>query len=117
MAKDLTTFAIDRQNILNNPMALPKIQDALNMKFYEFQGRYVITKQMVAAYYDVKERTIERILKVNEVEIRNNGYSVLKGEELKDFRSRYVGDIDVGIKTVNLRIFDSWNFCICLDKW
>lgn len=29
MAKDLTTSAIDRQNILNNPMALPVIQESL----------------------------------------------------------------------------------------
>lgn len=91
-------------------MALPKIQESLDMKFYEFQGRYFITKQMVADYYDVEERTIEWILKVNEVEIRNNGYSVLNGEELKDFMSRYVGDIDVTHKVVNLGIFDFRSF-------
>ncbi len=102
MTKDLTTSAIDRQNILNNPMALPKIQEALDVKFYEFHGRYVVTKQMVAEYYDVEERTIERIIKANEEEIRNNGYNVLKGEELKEFRSRYVGDINVAHKAVNL---------------
>ena len=110
MAKDLTTSAIDRQNILNNPMALPKIQEALDVKFYEFKGRYVVTKQMVAEYYDVEERTIERILKANEEEIRNNGYNVLKGEELKEFRSRYVGDIDVAHKAVNLGVFDFRSF-------
>lgn len=110
MAKDLTTSAIDRQNILNNPMALPKIQEALDVKFYEYQGRYVITKQMVADYYNVEERTIERILKANEEEIRHNGYSVLKGEELKEFRSRYVGDIDVAHKAVNLGVFDFRSF-------
>lgn len=110
MAKDLTTSAIDRQNILNNPMALPKIQEALDVKFYEFHGRYVVTKQMVAEYYDVEERTIERILKANEEEIRNNGYNVLKGEELKEFRSRYVGDIDVAHKAVNLGVFDFRSF-------
>lgn len=110
MAKDLTTSAIDRQNILNNPMALPKIQEALDVKFLEFKGRYVVTKQMVAEYYDVEERTIERILKANEEEIRNNGYNVLKGEELKEFRSRYVGDIDVAHKAVNLGVFDFRSF-------
>lgn len=110
MAKDLTTSVIDRQNILNNPMALPKIQKALDVKFYEFHGRYVVTKQMVAEYYDVEERTIERLLKANEEEIRNNGYNVLKGEELKEFRSRYVGDIDVAHKAVNLGVFDFRSF-------
>lgn len=91
-------------------MALPKIQEALDVKFYEFHGRYVVTKQMVADYYDVEERTIERILKANEEEIRNNGYNVLKGEELKEFRSRYVGDIDVAHKAVNLGVFDFRSF-------
>ena len=32
MAKDLTTSAIERQNILNNPVALPRIQEALGVK-------------------------------------------------------------------------------------
>ena len=63
MAKDLTTSAIDRQNILNNPLALPKIQEALKIKPLEFKGRLVLTKQMVAEYYGVDERTIERCLK------------------------------------------------------
>ena len=45
MAKDLTTSAIERQNILNNPVALPRIQEALGVKALEFEGRYVLTKQ------------------------------------------------------------------------
>ena len=32
MAKDLTTSAIDRQNVLNNNVALPRIQEALDVK-------------------------------------------------------------------------------------
>ena len=37
MAKDLTTSAIDRQNVLNSNMALPKIQEALDVKLLEFE--------------------------------------------------------------------------------
>ena len=69
MAKDLTTSAIERQNILNNNVALPKIQEALDVKLLEFEGRYVQTKQMVAGYYGVDERTIERLLISNEDEL------------------------------------------------
>ena len=29
MAKDLTTSAIERQNVLNNNLAIPRIQEAL----------------------------------------------------------------------------------------
>lgn len=32
MAKDLTTSKLDRQNILNNDMALREIQKAVNIK-------------------------------------------------------------------------------------
>lgn len=110
MAKDLTTSAIDRKNILNNPMALPKIQEALEIKFLEFHGRYVATKQMVAEFYEVDERTIERILQSNEDEIKNNGYSICKGNDLKEFKSQYVGDIDVAHKTVSLGLFDFRSF-------
>ena len=50
MAKDLTTSAIERQNILNNTVAMPRIQEDLGVKALEFEGRYVLTKQMVADY-------------------------------------------------------------------
>ena len=66
MAKDLTTSAIERQNILNNTVAMPRIQEDLGVKALEFEGRYVLTKQMVADYYGVDERTIERYLAANE---------------------------------------------------
>lgn len=74
MTKDLTTSEISRQNILNNPVALPKIQEALEIKPLEFEGRYVLTKQMVADYYGVDERMIERFLAANEDELTRNGY-------------------------------------------
>ena len=38
MAKDLTTSAIERQNVLNNTVALPRIQAALGIEALEFQG-------------------------------------------------------------------------------
>ena len=50
IAKDLTTSAIERQNVLNNTVALPKNQEALDVKLLEFDGHYVLTKQMVADY-------------------------------------------------------------------
>lgn len=48
MAKELTTSAIDRQNKLNNTVALPRIQEELGVRALEFERRYVLTKQMVA---------------------------------------------------------------------
>ena len=44
------------------------------MKLLVFEGRYVLTKQMVADYYGVDERTIERLLISNEEELKHNDY-------------------------------------------
>lgn len=110
MAKDLTTSAIDRQNILNNPMALPKIQEALGIKFLEFQGKYVVTKQFAADFYEVDVRTITNCLKANESELQRNGYRVIKGNDLKEFKLKYVQEMDFLNKTPQLGVFDFRSF-------
>ena len=56
------TSQIERQNILNNTVALPRIQEELSVKALEFEGHYVLTKQMVADYYGVDIRTISRYI-------------------------------------------------------
>lgn len=61
MAKDLTTPAISRQNVLNNPVALPRIQEALEIKPLMYNGVLYVTKQMAADFYGVDLRTIEKI--------------------------------------------------------
>lgn len=110
MARDLTTSALDRQNILNNNIALPRIQEGLGVKALEFDGVFVLTKQMVADFYEVDVRTIENLLKANEEELAHNGYKVLTGNSLKEFKLRFDGEIDFGIKTVRLGIFDFRSF-------
>ena len=106
----LTTSEISRQNILNNPVALPRIREALDIKPLEFNGQFVLTKQMVADYYEVDVRTIERQLVANEEELFSNGYKVLTGNLLKEFKLQYQTDIDVGQKTKALGIFDFRSF-------
>lgn len=110
MAKDLTTSALDRQNILNNSVALPKIKESLGVSALEFDGQFFLTKQMVADFYEVDVRTIENILKANEEELKQNGYQVLMGNSLKEFRLRFDAEIDFGIKTVRLGVFDFRSF-------
>ena len=110
MAKDLTTSQIDRQNILNNGVALPRIQEALEIRPLEFEGRYVLTKQMVADYYEVDERTIERFLEANKEELEHNGYFLCKGNSLREFKLRFASDIDVATKTTVLGLFDFRSF-------
>jgi hypothetical protein len=110
MAKDLTTSEISRQNILNNPVALPRIREALEIKPLEFNGVLYITKQMAADFYEVDIRTIENCLSANENELHRNGYKVLTGKELKEFKLHFDTEIDFGIKTVRLGIFDFRSF-------
>lgn len=110
MAKDLTTSAIDRQNVLNNNVALQRIQEALDVKLLEFDGRYVLTKQMVADYYEVDIRTVENCLSANEDELRHNGYFLCRGNSLKEFKLRFAHEIDFGSKTTQLGLFDFRSF-------
>lgn len=110
MAKDLTTSAIDRQNILNNPIALPIIRDSLDANFIEFQGKYVITKQMVADFYQVDIRTITNCLNDNEDELKHNGYTVLTGDSLKKFKETALREMDFPKNTPQLGIFDFRSF-------
>ena len=60
MAKDLTTSKIDRQNILNNEMAIDEVRTTLDINYVFWDEKYYMTKDMVASYFDVDIRTIER---------------------------------------------------------
>jgi hypothetical protein len=110
MAKDLTTSEISRQNILNNPVALPRIREALDIKPLEFNGVLYITKQMAADFYEVDLRTIENCLSANEDELRKNGYSIWKGNSLKSFKLHFAPEIDFGSKITQLGLFDFRSF-------
>ena len=44
MAKDLTTSQLDRQNVLNNDIALPEIQKAVNVKCIVWNMYYILLK-------------------------------------------------------------------------
>lgn len=65
---------------------------------------------MAADYYEVDLRTIENCLSANENELHKNGYRVLTGKELKEFKLRFDAEIDFGIKTVRLGVFDFRSF-------
>ena len=110
MTKDLTTSEISRQNILNNPVALPRIREALDIKPLEFNGVLYVTKQMTADFYEVDLRTITNCLNANEDELKRNGYQVLTGSALKEFKETFDKEIDFPIKTVRLGIFDFRSF-------
>ena len=110
MVKDLTTSQIDRQNILNNDLAIAEIQKASNIDCVFFEDRLYLTKEMVAAFFEVDVRTIERYISSFSEELKSNGYEILKGKRLKDFLKAYYEhfgtDINVVTKTTVLGVFD-----------
>ena len=113
MAKDLTSSRIDRQNILNNELALQEIQNTSNIRGIVFEGKVCLTKNMVATFFNVDARTIERYVSDHADELMKNGYEILRGQRLKNFiqcvQEQDVLDINVGNisnRTPQLAIFD-----------
>lgn len=117
MAKDLTSSKLDRQNILNNEFAIKEIQTQTGLKGIIFEEKICFTKAMVATYFNVDIRTIERYVSENQDEVLANGYEILKGKRLKEFFDcifeQDVPDINVGnisSKTPQIAIFDFRTF-------
>lgn len=113
MAKDLTSSRIDRQNILNNDLAIQEVQHSSNIKGILFEGKVCLTKSMVATFFGVESRTIERYVSDNADELMQNGYEILRGQRLKTFikcvQEQNVPDINVGNisnRTPQLALFD-----------
>ncbi|QJT83460.1 DNA-binding protein [Kosakonia sp. MUSA4] len=106
MAKDLTTSPHDRQNILNNSYALNHAEKHLALGGIEFNGEKVFTKNQLVELFGVGDATIERYITNNIDELKNNGYIVLKGRNLREFKEIADGTlINEGTKTSILGIF------------
>lgn len=110
MAKDLTTSIVDRQNILNNKFALEAIQKEINLKGILWNNKLYLTKEMVASFFNVDIRTVERYISKYSTELQSNGYGVIRGSELEEFlkayRKDFATDINVGHKIRSLSVFD-----------
>jgi len=87
--KDLTQSPIDRQNILNNTEAIEVIQKHIGLVGLLYEGEYLFTSKMVADFFDVTTRTLTNILNENEDEVKHNGYHVIKGQKLKEFKDLF----------------------------
>lgn len=110
MDKDLTNSVVVRQNVLNNTYALEEIQQAVGVKGVLFEQSYRFVKKQLADFYEVTDRTIENCIEKNDKELQRNGYEVLKGKRLIEFKlaaSRAnVSEIDFGNKIPQLGVFD-----------
>lgn len=114
MPKDLTTSKVDRQNILNNDIAISEIQKTSNIDCVFFENKLFFTREMVATFFDVESRTVERYISVFSEELAANGYELLKGKKLQEFIAAYnehfATDIDVGHKIRAMSVFDFRSF-------
>lgn len=109
MAKDLTNSRLDRQNILNNEIAIDEIQQKSGIDGILWDGKIFVTREMTANFFEVDIRTISRYLEQNGEELSANGYQVLRGKKLKVFleAAKDSGkDIYVPTKTTVLGVFD-----------
>lgn len=109
--KDLTVSQVDRQNILNNSYALQEIEKASHIRGIPFEGKTVVLKEQVAAFFEVTSRTIDNYIEKNGDELRQNGYEVIRGNRLKEFKllisENGVNEADfVNIKAPQIGLFD-----------
>jgi len=110
MAKDLTNSNIDRQNILNNRYAITSIQEYIGFPGMLFEKEFRYTKKMIAEFYDVDISTIDRYLHDHESELKHNGYILIRGKTLTEFKLTFGHLIDKVTKTTILGLFDFRSF-------
>lgn len=99
---ELTKSKIDRDNILNNHIAMDEIEKKLDLPGVLWENAYWFTKEKVANIFHVDIRTIERIVENNKSELHSNGYRLLTPEQLSIYK---LTDINVGQSSRNLVLF------------
>ncbi|MFD2522476.1 DNA-binding protein [Emticicia soli] len=108
--KDLTNSEIDRQNILNNSIAIENIQNYIGIKGILFEGQYLFTSQQVETFFGIDKRTTKRYLIKYEEELKRNGYVNFKGGLLKKLKDELKGELKTGLKAPQLGLFNFRSF-------
>ena len=83
---DLTSSPHQRQNILNNRYALQAAEQHLALGGTHFDGATVFTKQQVVALFNISDATVERYIASHGAELKANGYALLRGKKLNEFK-------------------------------
>ncbi|MBN2815455.1 MAG: DNA-binding protein [Campylobacterales bacterium] len=102
---DLTVSQIQRQNILNNKFALQEVERNIGIQTVYFEDDMWLTKKQVQEFYEISDSTIERYIEKNNEELTSNGYKVLRGKSLKDYKEHDATLMDAGSKISILGIF------------
>ncbi|MCD8421704.1 DNA-binding protein [Tenacibaculum finnmarkense] len=107
MNNNLTKSAIDRQNILNNNSAIENIYNKFEIKGLLYNDEYKFTTKMVADFYEIDIRTVKRYVESYQDEIKHNGYVIIKGIKLKEFKELFgplitENDNDISQRDINV---------------
>ena len=103
---DLTKSAIDRQNVLNNKFAIEKLQEQLGLSGMLFNDEYKFTLNQILEFYNIERETISRYLTQFEDELKHNGYELLKGQKLKEFKTEFGHLLGDSKKAPQLGVFN-----------
>lgn len=106
MREPLVESQVERQNILNNTVALEifrKNEDRL--KGHLWNNEYWFTRQELADFLQVDIRTITNYTNNNLDELSKNGYLVLSGKKLENFKTTFGKENNFLTKTTKLGIF------------
>ena len=109
MKKDFLESAVVRQNVLNNKLAVDAIQKEMGLTGVLFENEYKFIFKQITDFFEVTDRTIRECIAKNEKELERNGYEVIKGKRLTDFKlvaTKVPGcEVDFTTKTTVLGIF------------
>lgn len=84
--RDLENSRLDRKNVLNNKYAVQLLEKDLNFKGYLYNNEICFIKENVVNIFEADVRTIEKIIESNYDELVENGYEILKGKKLEEFK-------------------------------
>jgi hypothetical protein len=91
-------------------LAVAEIQKAVGIQGVLFENEYKFLFRQITDFFEVTERTIRECIAKNEKELSKNGYEVLKGKRLIDFKLVYSkvfgSEMDFTTKTTALGIFN-----------
>ena len=103
--KDLTVSQVQRQNILNNTFALQEVEKNIGIQTNYYENEIWLTKKQAQEFYEISDSTIERYIEKNSDELTKNGYKVLRGKALKDYKDNNATLMSEGSKISVLGIF------------
>jgi hypothetical protein len=95
---------------LNSNEVLETIQEHLGVSGMFFKDAHRFTKNQISNFYQIDIATIDRYLEENE--LKHNGYVVIKGKLLQEFKDQFGVVANLSSKTSQLGLF---NFRVFLN--